>query len=107
LNPQECWEIFEKISAYVSGEIEGEEAREAERLILEDPEKRCLAESYSRMLAAFSTLAEKSPHGSRGPRHPLGLPLGVPPADERPVSRMINRRTRRSGTNRVLVGPGG
>ena len=62
MNPQECWEIFEKISAYVSGEIEGEEAREAERLILEDPEKRRLAESYSRMLAAFSTLAEKSPH---------------------------------------------
>ncbi len=62
MSPQECWEILEKIGAYVSGEIEGEEAREAERLILEDPENLRLAESYTRMLAAFSTLGEKSPH---------------------------------------------
>jgi len=62
LNPQEYWEILEKIEAYVSGEFEGEEAREAERLILDDPENLRLVESYTRMLAAFSTLAEKSPH---------------------------------------------
>ncbi len=62
MNPQEYWEILEKIEAYVSGEFEGEEAREAERLILDDPENLRLVESYTRMLAAFSTLAEKSPH---------------------------------------------
>ena len=62
MNPQEYWEILEKIEDYVSGEFEGEEAREAERLILDDPENLRLVESYTRMLAAFSTLAEKSPH---------------------------------------------
>ncbi len=62
MNPQEYWRTLEKIGAYISGEIQGEEAREVERLILEDPENLRLAESYTRMLAAFSTLGEKSPH---------------------------------------------
>ena len=43
MNPQECWEMLEKIGAYISGETEGEEARDAERLILEDPKNLRLA----------------------------------------------------------------
>jgi hypothetical protein len=52
----DCWEVLEKIGAYAAGELENEEAREAERLIYESPEHRRLAESYARMLVMLSTL---------------------------------------------------
>jgi anti-sigma-K factor RskA len=55
------WEILEKIGAYAAGELTGEEARETERLILEEPEGRRLAESYARMLALLGALGEESP----------------------------------------------
>ncbi len=55
------WEILESIGAYAAGELTGEEAREVERLILEEPEGRRLAESYARMLALLGALGEESP----------------------------------------------
>jgi anti-sigma-K factor RskA len=55
------WEILESIGAYAAGELTGEEAREVERLILEEPDGRRLAESYARMLALLGALGEESP----------------------------------------------
>ena len=53
------WEVLERIGAYAAGELEGEEAREAERLIYERPDYRRLAESYARMLVMLSTLGSE------------------------------------------------
>ena len=53
---EERWEVLEKIGAYAAGELEGEEAREAEQLIFERPDYRRLAESYARMLVMLTTL---------------------------------------------------
>ena len=55
------WDALERIGAYAAGELSGEEAREAERLIFEDPEGRRLAESYARMLALLGAVGEESP----------------------------------------------
>jgi len=56
------WESLEKrIGAYAAGELSGEEARETERFILEDPEGRRLAESYAWMLALLAQLGEETP----------------------------------------------
>ena len=57
---EERWEVLELIGAYAAGELEGEEAREAERMIYERPDYRRLAESYARMLIMLSTLSEES-----------------------------------------------
>jgi anti-sigma-K factor RskA len=57
---EERWEVLEKIGAYTAGELEGEEAREAEQLIFERPDYRRLAESYARMLVMLSTLGSES-----------------------------------------------
>jgi anti-sigma-K factor RskA len=56
---EEYWEVLEKIGAYAAGELEGEEAREAEQLIFERPDYRRLAESYARMLVMLSTLGDE------------------------------------------------
>ncbi len=56
---QERWEVLEKIGAYAAGELEGEEAREAEQLIFDRPDCRRLAESYARMLVMLSTLSNE------------------------------------------------
>ena len=56
---EERWEVLEKIGAYAAGELEGEEAREAEQLIFEHPDYRRLAESYARMLVMLTTLREE------------------------------------------------
>jgi anti-sigma-K factor RskA len=53
------WEVLELIGAYAAGELEGEEVREAERLIFERPDYRRLAESYARMLVMLSTLGSE------------------------------------------------
>jgi anti-sigma-K factor RskA len=53
------WEVLELIGAYAAGELEGEEVREAERLIFERPDYRRLAESYGRMLVMLSTLGSE------------------------------------------------
>ena len=59
VNEQERWEVLELIGAYAAGELEGEEAREAEQLIFDRPDYRRLAESYSRMLVMLSALGEE------------------------------------------------
>ena len=51
------WEVLETIGAYAAGELAGEEARAAEQLILERPDHRQLAESYTRMLVMLSALS--------------------------------------------------
>ena len=56
---EEHWEVLELIGAYAAGELEGEEAREAEQLIFERPDYRRLAESYARMLVMLSTLGNE------------------------------------------------
>jgi hypothetical protein len=53
------WEVLEKIGTYAAGELEGEEVREAERLIFERPDYRRLAESYARMLVMLSALGSE------------------------------------------------
>ncbi len=55
------WEVLERIGAYAASELPGEEAREVERLILEDPEALRLAESYLRMLALLGAIGDESP----------------------------------------------
>ena len=55
------WEVVEKIGAYAASELSGEEAREVERLILEDPEALRLAESYLRMVALLGAIGEELP----------------------------------------------
>jgi anti-sigma-K factor RskA len=57
---QDRWEILESIGAYAADELESEEAREVERLILEEPDYRRLAESYVEMLALLSTLGNET-----------------------------------------------
>ncbi len=52
--------MLELIGAYAAGELEGEEAREAEQLIFDRPDYRRLAESYARMLVMLSTLSNES-----------------------------------------------
>jgi len=50
--------MLESIGAYAAGELLGEEAREAERL-MSSPDGRQLAESYARMLAVLGTIGEE------------------------------------------------
>ena len=57
----ENWEVLERIGAYAASELPPEEAREVERLILEDPEALRLAESYLRMLALLGAVGEETP----------------------------------------------
>ena len=59
LNERDRWEVLELIGAYAANELEGEEAREAERLIFERPDYRRVAESYARMLVMLSTLGSE------------------------------------------------
>jgi len=60
VNEQERWEVLELIGAYAAGELEGEEARQAEQLIFDRPDYRRAAESYARMLVMLSTLGDES-----------------------------------------------
>ena len=55
------WEVLERIGAYAAGELSGEEARETEVLILENPEARRLAASYVRMMALLGAMAQETP----------------------------------------------
>jgi anti-sigma-K factor RskA len=55
------WEVLEKIGAYAAGELEGEEAREAERLLLGNEDHQRLVESYTRMLVLLSVMGQESP----------------------------------------------
>ena len=53
------WEVLEKIGAYAASELPPEEARNVERMILEDPQALRLAESYLRMLALLGAVGEE------------------------------------------------
>jgi hypothetical protein len=53
--------MLEKVGAYAASELPSGEAREVERLILEDPEVLRLAESYVRMLALLGAIGDESP----------------------------------------------
>ena len=55
------WEVLERIGAYAAGELVGDEARETEKLILENPEARRLAASYVRMMALLGAIGQESP----------------------------------------------
>ncbi len=59
-NVEERWEVLEVIGAYAAGELEGEEAREAEQLLLRSPDHQRLAESYARMLVVLAALGEEN-----------------------------------------------
>ena len=61
LSKEERWEVLEKIGAYAAGELAGEEAREAERLLLQDGNRHRLVESYTRMLVLLSIIGQESP----------------------------------------------
>jgi anti-sigma-K factor RskA len=59
---EERWgEILERIGAYAAGELSGEEAREAEQLILKNAEVRRLVDSYARMLTLLRVIGEELP----------------------------------------------
>jgi anti-sigma factor RsiW len=53
--------MLEGIGTYAASELSPEEAREVERMILEDPEALRLAESYLRMLALLGAVGEEPP----------------------------------------------
>jgi anti-sigma-K factor RskA len=55
------WELLEMIGAYAAGELDSEEARETERLLLENDDRRRLVESYNRMLVLLSVMGQESP----------------------------------------------
>ena len=54
---EDAWALLEKIGSYAAGELEGEEAREAEQMLFNRSDHWHLAESYARMLAMLSTLS--------------------------------------------------
>ena len=56
---EQRWEMLERIGAYAAGELEGEGAREVERLVFERPEYGRLAESYARMLVRLAALGSE------------------------------------------------
>ena len=60
-SPEKRWEVMEKIGAYAADELKGEEAREAERLLLENENYHRLVESYTRMLVLLSVMGQESP----------------------------------------------
>ncbi|HZY66055.1 MAG TPA: hypothetical protein VFE21_09270 [Rubrobacteraceae bacterium] len=55
------WELLEMIGAYAAGELDSEEARETERLLLANEDRQRLVESYTRMLVLLSVMGQESP----------------------------------------------
>ena len=53
------WEVLERIGAYAASELPPAEARDVERMILDDPQALRLAESYLRMLALLGAMGEE------------------------------------------------
>ena len=53
------WEVLEKIGAYAASELPPDEARQVERMILDDPQALGLAEPYLRMLALLGAVGEE------------------------------------------------
>jgi hypothetical protein len=56
---RERWEELELIGAYAAGELEGERAHAAERIIFESHEHQRVARSYTRMLVMLSALGRE------------------------------------------------
>jgi anti-sigma-K factor RskA len=56
---EDAWALLEKIGSYAAGELEGEEAREAEQMLFNRSDHRHIAECYARMLVMLSTLSEE------------------------------------------------
>jgi len=56
---EDAWALLELIGSYAAGELEGEEAREAEQMLFNRSDHRHLAECYARMLVMLSTLSEE------------------------------------------------
>ena len=77
------WELLEMIGAYAADELDSEEARETERLLLANGDRQRLVESYTRM---FRPALGDGRGISRGAErryqlcHPAGLRLGLFPA---------------------------
>ncbi len=65
LSVEERWEVLEKIGAYAAGELAGEEAREAEYLLMQNDDYHRLVESYTRMLVLLSVMSQESPEAPR------------------------------------------
>ncbi len=61
MSPEQRWELLERIGAYAAGELEGEEAREVERLIIESEDHQQLVQFYSRMIVLLSVMGEETP----------------------------------------------
>ena len=59
-------EVVERIGAYAAGELSEVEARETERLLLEDPDLRRTAEAYNRMFVLLSVMQQEAPEAPRG-----------------------------------------
>jgi anti-sigma factor RsiW len=53
------WEVLERIGAYAASELPPDEARDVERMILDNPQALRLAESYLRMLAMLDAVGEE------------------------------------------------
>ena len=53
------WEVLERIGAYAASELPPDEARDVERMILDNPQALRLAESYLRMLAMLGAVGEE------------------------------------------------
>ena len=56
---EDAWALLELIGSYAAGELEGEEAREAEQMLFNRSDHQHLAECYARMLVMLSTLSEE------------------------------------------------
>jgi hypothetical protein len=56
---EDAWALLELIGSYAAGELEGEEAHEAEQMLFNRSDHRHLAECYARMLVMLSTLSEE------------------------------------------------
>ena len=56
---EDAWALLERVGSYAAGELEREDAKEVERLILENPDYQRLAESYTRMLAMLTILGSE------------------------------------------------
>jgi hypothetical protein len=56
---EDAWALLEIVGAYAAGELQGAEAREAERMLFNRSDCRHLAESYTSMLVMLSTLSEE------------------------------------------------
>lgn len=65
--PEERWEALELIGSYAAGELEGDEASEVERLIMESEDHQELAQLYARMLTLLSVIGQEAPHAPHAP----------------------------------------